>query len=550
MIYDIPAQANEIPRLEDYLRAIRERWKLLVAGGLLLFLAALLFENSRVPSYEAEAKVVVNPTISNAYNNNLVRPVLEREKEVLVSNAVATRAAEELGQSIAARVLVRDLGVTFVNDSDTLSLTYSSTDAAAAAVRVNAVAAAYVALREEASLEIYNSQIVSLTTDEQELDEKIVSVGDDIASANSDRRAAEALAEASPSRQSRIDEASELLDVLNEDLRDVKAALSVVRRDLRAVDRDLRSRNSTAEVIQVAERPESPAGPGRSLILAAGLVLGVMGGASLAFVLDRLDRRAKGSADVEAALGTTVLGSVPSFGVSARRVGVMMTSHAKSARSQRIRESYRRIRASLQFLQTSKNIATLVVTSARPGEGKSTFVANIGVAAAQAGTSVALVSADLRRPRLEKLFGLHVERGLSTYLANPTATDILVPIPEVDGLVLIPAGPQPPNPGELLASAKFGELLSELKDQYDLVLIDMPPVLSAADAGAASVHADGVILVVDAQGTNTDDLLRIRTTLERSGATLVGAILNKDNTDSGVSLRRDRYAYEKVASRT
>ena len=125
---------------------------------------------------------------------------------------------------------------------------------------------------------------------------------------------------------------------------------------------------------------------------------------------------------------------------------------------------------------TNSLFKTLVITSAHPGEGKSNTVANIGVAAAQAGAKVVIVSADLRRPIQERLFGVDHDRGLSNFLNEPTMTDILVPVPDVDGLVLLPAGPPPPNPGELLGSQNFASLLYDLSDQFDLVLIDMPPV--------------------------------------------------------------------------
>ncbi len=547
MIYEVPARANEIPGLEDYLRALRQRWRLVIIVTLLVLALAVMFDRSRTLTYDAEAKVVINPTIANAANNSLQKPVLERESEVLGSNAVATQASEELGD-VTPAALLRDLDVDFVNQSETLSLTYNSIDPTVAAERVNAIVDSYVELREQASLTVYETQIQALEEELADLAIVVEELSREIGGYQSQRTAAFALPATDPSRQALIDDLGESIQAATAERNQFNSNVATATRELRTIRRQLSSRPVTAEVIQYAEPPESPAGPGRSLILAAGLFLGTIAGVALAFVLDRLDRTAKESADVEAAIGTSVLGNVPKYPFGATRSGLIMLSSARNSRVQRVREAYRRIRASLQFLQTSKEVKSLVITSAHPTEGKSSTVANIAVAAAQAGSKVVVVSADMRRPVLERMFGIDQDRGLSDYLNNPDMTDILIPAPGVDGLVILPSGAPPPNPGELLGSPSFASLLYDLKDQFDLVLIDMPPVLSTADAGSASYHADGVVIVVDGQRTDTDALLRVRTTIERSGGRIVGAVLNKDSSDGGITLRRDRYAYEKVAS--
>ena len=161
-----------------------------------------------------------------------------------------------------------------------------------------------------------------------------------------------------------------------------------------------------------------------------------------------------------------------------------------------------------------------------------------------------LVNADLRRPTIEKVLGLSSnQQGLSDWLANPDIANILVAVPGTPGLVVVPAGPPPANPGELLATNRFAKLIDELNDQFDIVLIDAPPVLSTADASSISHSVDGTIIVVDGSRTDTDTLLKVRAEIDRSGGKVVGAILNRDNSDTGGSvLRKDRYAYEKVTA--
>lgn len=548
MMYDIPASANEVPRLEDYLRAMRERWRLILLVLALFIVAVILFDRARTPVYQGQARVVANPSIETSTNTNTSAPVLEREKEVLASIAVATRASEILGDGSAARSILEDLDVRFVNRSDTLEVLYPDPDPDRAASVVNAMVDAYVEQREAGSLAVYTSQIEELDAELSELNERVVAISSETSRQNTARTRAAALPTTDPTRQAQIDEAAEAVTLLNQERGLVNNTITQITREQRQLERQLASRRPAAEVIQYATAPENPTGPGRNLLIAGGVLFGSIAGVALAFVMQRLDRTAKESGDVEAAIGTSVLGNVPAYGVTGRRTELMMLSTAKSSRVQRVREAYRRLRASLQFLQTSREVSSFLVTSARPGEGKSSTVANLGVAAAQAGSRVVIVSADLRRPMQERLFGVSSPKGLSDYLADASVTDILVPVTDVPGLVIVPAGPLPPNPGELLGTPRFKDLIAELSEQFDLVLVDMPPVLSTADAGTASPLVDGVLVVVDSQRTDTDSLLRVRTTIERSGGTIVGAVLNKDSSDSGISLRRDRYAYEKVAS--
>ena len=161
-----------------------------------------------------------------------------------------------------------------------------------------------------------------------------------------------------------------------------------------------------------------------------------------------------------------------------------------------------------------------------------------------------MVNADLRRPVIERVLGIPGnQRGLGDWLSDPTITNIMVTVPGTPGLVVVPAGPPPPNPGELFATSRFGNLITELTEQFDIVLVDAPPVLNIADASAIAPTVDGTIVVVDSSRTDTDTLLKVRSEIERSGGHLVGAILNRDDSDGGGGvLRKDRYAYERVSA--
>jgi capsular exopolysaccharide synthesis family protein len=154
---------------------------------------------------------------------------------------------------------------------------------------------------------------------------------------------------------------------------------------------------------------------------------------------------------------------------------------------------------------------------------------------------VVLVSADLRRPTLEQMFGMEASRpGLSDYLAQAAELNA-EKVPGIDNLWLIRSGTAAENPGELLNSDRFEQMVKELeRENVEYIVIDTPPILNTADAVSAARYVDGVIVVVDTERTDTADLLQVRADLERSGSKLLGAVMNRQRSDRG---RRDRYSY-------
>lgn len=543
MIYQSEMKAKDTPGLEDYISAVRRRSLLVLLCTFLGFALLTLFTLSRTDQFQGEARVLVNPTPIGSTNGQDVRPVLEREREVVASNAIATEAAQELGLTISPRALLEDLEVTFVDDSDTLELAYISEDPELAANVVNAIATAYVDARQGLADEQDDSTIAQLNENITATQDQIAALNVQIADLNQERTQSIALAQD-------VTALSDQIGSLRTEVSSLNTLLRGFTSDLADERLTISTRTQTGEVSQFATVPDTPVGLSSNLLRAVGAVLGLGLGVALAFVLQRLDRTARESGDVELALGSTVLGSVPPFGFRnfLSKAGVVMVGNSRSPKVQQAKESFRRLRSSLQFLSSSREAQTFLITSAVPGEGKSTMTTNTAVALAQGGSSVCLVNADMRRPTVEKLLGVATGNGLSTWLEDSTTSDIMVAVPNISGLVLIPSGPAPDSPGELLASGRLPTLFKELSNQFDFVLIDAPPILSTADAAAISPHVDGTIIVVDASRTGTDDLLRVRSEIERSGGTVLGAVLNKDNQDSGIRLRKDRYAYERVSA--
>ncbi len=195
-------------------------------------------------------------------------------------------------------------------------------------------------------------------------------------------------------------------------------------------------------------------------------------------------------------------------------------------------EAYRTLRTNLQFSSLDKPVRSLLVTSARPDEGKSAAVANLALAFAQMNEVVVLVDADLRRPALHSLFGVSNEQGLTSYILNAgqtTSGKAALPFANtgIPNLKFLPSGPTPPNSTELLGSARMRELLLRLKDEADYVLFDAPPVLALTDAAVLATRLDGVLLVLKAGKTSRDDAREAKEQLEKVHANLLGVVLNE-----------------------
>jgi capsular exopolysaccharide synthesis family protein len=200
-----------------------------------------------------------------------------------------------------------------------------------------------------------------------------------------------------------------------------------------------------------------------------------------------------------------------------------------------ISEAYRTLRTNLDFAGLDRALKTLVVTSAGVSEGKSTTLANLAIVSAQAGRRVILVDADLRRPTIHKVFGLANDTGLTTMMMDDAA---LASPPlfktDVEGLSVLPSGPLPPNPAEVIGSRRMEEIIAALAERADQVLFDTPPIVAVTDAAVLATKVDGVLLVVSAGHTRRDHARAAIQRLQQINARLVGAVLTNVQVDTGL----------------
>ncbi len=207
--------------------------------------------------------------------------------------------------------------------------------------------------------------------------------------------------------------------------------------------------------------------------------------------------------------------------------------HAKSP----ISEAYRTLRTNVQFSSVDSEIKKIMITSSGPREGKSSTIANLAVSIAQTGKSVIVIDADMRNPTQHKLFGLDNGQGLSVALLQDQDYRKYVKETAVPGVMVLTGGPIPPNPAELVGSKRMKGLIEEFSQEYDMVLIDTPPIIAVTDAALLVQDVDGVILVLAAGEVNKDYALRAKEQLDKVGARILGAVLNK------VDMKTNEYYY-------
>jgi len=281
-------------------------------------------------------------------------------------------------------------------------------------------------------------------------------------------------------------------------------------------------------VVEKANLPMRPAKPNKKLNIFLAFFLGLGGGIGLAFFIEYLDNTIKSPDEAEEKLGLSVLGIIPKLRKKEKNIEFLVTKDSYSA----IAESYKGIRTSLLLSSADHPPRSILVTSMSQSEGKTMTAVSLALTIGQSDLNVLLIDCDLRKPRIHKVFSLHPSKGLSTFLAGASDMDVAITSQE-HNLTIIPAGPIPPNPSELLSSSKFKELLSFYQEQYDIVILDSPPLLPVTDSSIISQHADGT-LIVSRSGQTTFEFLEkgIKILRERKARPL-GIVINAADTTKG-----------------
>ncbi|MGI4788480.1 MAG: GumC family protein [Janthinobacterium lividum] len=293
-----------------------------------------------------------------------------------------------------------------------------------------------------------------------------------------------------------------------------------------------KAHHATARIIEIAQIPETPIRPKRVQSMVFACLIGHFAGLCLALLQEFLDDRINTVADADRVLRLPSLGHVPALSAADARLLPQMTRRNSAS------ESYRVLRTNIHFATVDAPARTLLVTSAGPGEGKTTTAVNLAFALVMDGKKVILVDTDLRRPSIPKLLNLPLMPGLTDVLLGYVP---LAPYEVMPGLSVLTAGTVPPNPGEILNSRKFRSLVQKLTEQADIVIFDSSPVLVAADAVILASQMDGTILVVETGATKKAAALHTLSLLRQARATVLGAAYNKIRSQDASS---DYYSYQ------
>jgi polysaccharide biosynthesis transport protein len=305
--------------------------------------------------------------------------------------------------------------------------------------------------------------------------------------------------------------------------------------------------------IRVVDRPRLPTAPVSPVVLlnlGMGSIAGLMLGIALAIGREQLDRSVKTPEDLEEDHGLLFLGLLPAVGAPVKAnkggKGRPPPTPSEEERPELIvhfepnsgtAEAARALRTNILYMSPDRPYATILVTSAGPAEGKTTVASCIAVAMAHAGHRVALLDCDMRRPRVHRVFGFKNDVGVTTALLNPETVDSIIHDTVVPNMKVICTGPIPPNPSELLHSEAFARLLSDLRERFDRIIIDSPPIVPVTDAAILATQVDGTVLIVRAFQTSRDLVRRAKRALNDVGAHIIGSVLN------AVHLDRPEYGY-------
>jgi polysaccharide biosynthesis transport protein len=286
-----------------------------------------------------------------------------------------------------------------------------------------------------------------------------------------------------------------------------------------------KARRTTARVIEVAEPPTSPVRPRREANFVVSLILGVLLGGCLAFLLEALDDRITTSAEVDRLLALPVLGHIPTIDA----VRCLITSLPPHSH---VSESYRGLRSSISFSGIDAPLTTLGISSARAGEGKSTTAINLALAMAMDGREVILVDTDLRRPSLHRALDLPAAPGLTDVLTGHCSLDKALQALTDYPVLVLTAGPIPPNPAEMLNTAAMENVVQQLRGMADIVIFDTPPCLPVTDAQVLGTKLDGMVLVAEIGEARKGEMRRARELLDHAHIRILGVVFNKLTGDN------------------
>jgi capsular exopolysaccharide synthesis family protein len=497
-----PGSADGSLELREFLHKVAQRKWLVLAVVVIVAGLAAGYSYSRPKVFSTTAQVLVRPTLVMPDDTDPTDNIsMSTEAQLVESTPVARIVQDRMDSSEGIPDLTKRVSVATPENTQILQITFTDTSAKGAQQGAQAFARAYLQFKSDLAIQ-------AIARDSETVREQIFDHNERIAV---------------------IDEQLALLEpgtteyTTLRDLRDSwSAARDVLQSQLATVTT---SSTDPGQIVQQAERPSSPISPKHQVDLALGVLLGLASGVALASVREQLQDRIQGPSAFRRHLRAPTLGLIPESPMLRGDLPRLVTIDAPRSPAA---EAYRTLRTNLMAACKSDEVRTILVTSPREGEGKTTTAVNLAVALAQVGRSVVLIGADLRFPRLHSLLGIGNEQGLGQVLLGSAALDEAVVDTSVAGLQALPSGPVTgvDEPVELLQSDRMFEVIRRCR-QADFVIVDGPPIEPVADSLVLADLVEGVLLVADAQQGTRTAITRTRHQLEQVGGNILGGVLNR-----------------------
>lgn len=503
--------------LRQYTSILR-RWAwLIVLGTVLVGAITYVISRNMTSVYRASATVFVDQATNTNESSYGIIIASERLAQTYAQLMLTRPVVDAVAAQLNVTELKSDVNVEPLQDTQLIQVDVEDSDRELATRIANTLPAVFIQQHNERQLQKFKESRESLDKEIRSLSTNISQVQTKIAEL-----------EASNNRTAAQDaDLARLRDNLQQ-YRTSYANLLQSFENLRLTE----ARSSdTITIVEPAEVPRLPIRPRVLLNTLLGLMVGLILSVGAVLLIEYLDDTIKNPDDVTRAVGVSTLGAIPrSRGDTpngSEEERPLVTHLSPKAPTS---EAYRVLRTNIQFSSLDRPIRTLLVTSANPGEGKSTTASNLAAVMAQTGQQVVLVDTDLRRPVIHRVFGVPNAAGLTTALLvkpdQETLENLLQPT-QVKGLRVLTSGPLPPNPSELLGSHRMSELIESLTTVADLVIFDSPPVLAVTDAAVLSRQLDGVVLVVDTGETREPLARRAVEELTKVGGRVLGVTLNR-----------------------
>jgi len=491
--------------LRDYLNVIIARRGVILTATVIVAAVALAVSLLQPSVYQAQSKVLISEKDTSAALLGTVLPdlssqperALQTQVQLVLVRPVAEATIKKLGLEMSADALLAQVQVAAVGQTNIVAITAYATSPERASAIANTMAEEYVAASVTRKRAALSKAIGEVETRLEEAKAAILELGRRI-------------------------QGSGTTNELNAELQIATGAYTTLAEKLESLKVNEQLEAGSGVVVQPAVAQKTPVSPRPLRNTAIGVLVGLIFGIGMAFLYEYLDNTIKSTEEAEKVYGATVLGIVPMEKFekgSKRRLTIVEAPGSPAA------ESYRVVRNSLDFINFEHNLKTLLVTSAAPAEGKSTVTANLAAALSQSGKKVVLVSTDFRRPTTDQFFAVSNTVGLSEVLLGTHSLKAALQRPGDEQLLILTAGKMPPNPSELLASAKMKEVVESLEEWADWVLIDAPPVLAVADPVSVARWVDGVLMVSKAGESTKEAAAKAMELLGKVGAVPIGVVV-------------------------